>query len=68
MRRFDKTTWLPVALALYLTGSYVYLYIDDKLHPSWSTAGLVALSYVLVVVLWAVNRRRRRGPQKSENQ
>lgn len=62
-RRFRRAVWLPVALALYLTASYIYLYWKGNLQLTPRHMGIVALSYVLVVALWWVNRRRERAEQ-----
>ena len=42
-RRFRRAVWLPVALALYLTASYIYLYWKGNLQLTPRHMGIVAL-------------------------
>ncbi len=65
MKRFRKSIWLTAALALYLTACYVYLYAQGKLSPDGRSLVLVGVSYLLVVGVWWLNRRRERSDRKS---
>ncbi len=61
MKRSRRSTWLPAALALYLTVSYVWLYFNGFIPPTTRSVVFIGLSYVLVLGLWWVNRRRERA-------
>ena len=66
MKRIRRSVWLPAILALYLTGSYIYLYIEDSLTPDARSLTLVGASYLLVIALWWLNRRRERTDHNSQ--
>lgn len=68
MKHVSKRRWLPAALAAYLTASYAYLYFENRLPATWETAGIIALSYLLVALSWYVDDRRRRRRDASEEQ
>ena len=55
MKRSRRSTWLPAALALYLTVSYVWLYVNGSIPLDARSVALVGLSYALVACLWWVN-------------
>ena len=48
MKRSRRSTWLPAALALYLTVSYVWLYFNGFIPPTTRSVVFIGLSYVLV--------------------
>ncbi len=66
MKRSRRSTWLPAALALYLTVSYVWLYVNGSIPLDARSVALVGLSYALVACLWWVNRRRGRARQDDK--
>lgn len=66
MKRLSRRTWLPVALLLYLTASYVYLYIKGDFELNAKSLALAALSYVLVAAVWWINRRRSQPDGKNK--
>lgn len=56
----------PGRLALYLTVSYVWLYVNGSIPLDARSVALVGLSYALVACLWWVNRRRGRARQDDK--
>ncbi|HIU89003.1 MAG TPA: hypothetical protein IAC71_01945 [Candidatus Caccomonas pullistercoris] len=66
MKRSRRSTWLPAALALYLTVSYVWLYVNGSIPLDARSVALVGLSYALVACLWWVNRRRERAGKNDK--
>lgn len=66
MKRSRRSTWLPAALALYLTVSYVWLYVNGSIPLDARSVALVGLSYTLVACLWWVNRRRERAGKNDK--
>lgn len=66
-KRFRRSVWLPVALAVYLTVFYIYLFIQGNLRLEAGHLGVVALSYALVILLAWVNRRWERREENKSN-
>lgn len=66
MKRSRRSTWLPAALALYLTVSYVWLYVNGSIPLDARSVARVGLSYALVACLWWVNRRRERAGKNDK--
>ena len=59
MGRIRKSVWLPVLLAVYLTVYYIYLFMEGKIPLDLKSLGIIALSYILVAVLWYINNRKK---------
>lgn len=71
MKRSRRSTWLPAALALYLTVSYVWLYVNGSIPLDARSVALVGLSYALVA--WPLvgeppSRTRQTGRQTLTTQ
>lgn len=66
MRKYRKSTWLPVALLVYTTAMAIYFIprntdISDK--EKYLTVGL---SYVIITLLWIVLRKKEKAQESRE--
>ncbi|MDL2247672.1 hypothetical protein LJC05_02965 [Bacteroides sp. OttesenSCG-928-J23] len=66
-RKFKKSTWISLALFIYVTAMAIYFLprntqIGDV--EKWVTLGV---SYVIVIVLWFVLRKKEQLRDQREN-
>ena len=68
MRKFKKSTWMPLALLVYTTGMAIYLLpknseVSDT--EKWVTFGF---SYVIIALLWYVLRLKEKRMEKRNKE
>ena len=73
MKRFKKSTWVCVALFLYVTATGAYLLPRNFEMGNLEKYLTLAVSYVIVFLLWLVlkkkeNIRRQRRKENHYNQ
>ena len=68
MRKFKKSTWMPLALLVYTTGMAIY-FLPENSEVSdtekWVTFGF---SYVIIGLLWYVLRLKEKRMEKRNKE
>lgn len=74
MKKFKKSTWLCVALFIYVTAMAIYLVPRNTQVSDTEKYVTVGFSYVIVLILWFVLRKkeklaveRRRDLEENKN-
>ena len=68
MKKFKKSTWMPLALLIYTTAMAAYFLPKNSeisTTEKWVTFGA---SYVIIVVLWYVLRLKERRLEKRNKE
>lgn len=73
MKKLKKSTWVTIALLIYVSGTAAYLLPRNHEISDTEKYVTLATSYVIVLLLWFVLRKkeqlqqRRREENKSDN-
>lgn len=67
MRKYRKSTWLPVALLVYVTAMAVYFIPRNTEISDMEKYMTVGLSYVIIALLWIVLRQKEKAQEKREH-
>lgn len=64
MRKYKKSTWLPLALLVYVTAMAVYFLPRNTEIGDTEKYATVGLSYLIVTLLWIVLRQKEKVQEK----
>ena len=68
MRKFRKSTWMPLALLIYTTGMAIYfLPKNSEISDTEKWATFVA-SYVIIALLWYVLRMKEKRMERRNKE
>ena len=68
MRKFRKSTWMPLALLIYTTGMAIYfLPKNSEISDTDKWATFVA-SYVIIALLWYVLRMKEKRMERRNKE
>lgn len=67
MRKYKKSTWLPVALLVYVTAMAVYFIPRNAEISDMEKYLTVGLSYVIIALLWVVLRQKEKAQERRES-
>lgn len=67
MRKYRKSTWLPVALLVYVTAMAVYFIPRNTEISDMEKYMTVGLSYVIIALLWIVLRQKEKAQERREH-
>ena len=71
MKKFKKSTWLTLALLIYVSATAAYFLPRNTEISNTEKYVTVAVSYVIVLVLWLVLRKKeelqRKRREEDEN-
>lgn len=67
MRKYRKSTWLPVALLVYVTAMAVYFLPRNTEISDMEKYMTVGLSYVIIALLWIVLRKKEKVQERREH-
>lgn len=67
MRKYRKSTWLPVALLVYVTAMAVYFLPRNTEISDMEKYMTVGLSYVIIALLWIVLRQKEKAQERREH-
>ena len=68
MKKYRKSIWLPVALLVYTTAMAVYFIPRNTEISDTEKYVTVAVSYVIVFVLWLVLRKKEELQRKRREE
>lgn len=66
MRKYKKSTWLPVALLVYVTAMAVYFLPRNTEISDMEKYMTVGLSYVIIALLWIVLRQKEKARERRD--
>ena len=66
MKKPRKSVWLTVAMAVYATAFFVYKFFVENVGVSVRNVSVVVITYVLVFLVWLVNRLAEKKRTESE--
>lgn len=66
MRKYRKSTWLPVALLVYVTAMAVYFLPRNTEVSDMEKYMTVGLSYVIIALLWIVLRQKEKAQERRD--
>lgn len=66
MRKYRKSTWLPVALLVYVTAMAVYFLPRNTEISDMEKYMTVGLSYVIIALLWIVLRQKEKAQERRD--
>ena len=68
MRKYKKSTWLPVALFIYTTIMAVYIIPRNTEIGNAEKYVTIGVSYLIIALLWIVLRKQeKRREQEGQN-
>ena len=67
MRKYRKSTWLPVALLVYTTAMAVYFIPRNTEISDMEKYMTVGLSYVIIALLWFILRKKEKAQERREH-
>ena len=65
MKKIKKSTWITLALFIYVTASVIYLL--PKNEEMSSVEKIVVISYLLIVGLWFFLRKKEKMQKERED-
>ena len=68
MKKFKKSTWMPLALLIYTTAMAVYFLPKNSEISTTETWVTFGASYVIIGVLWYVLRLKERRLEKRNKE
>lgn len=66
MRKYRKSTWLPVTLLVYTTAMAVYFIPRNTEISDMEKYLTVGLSYVIIALSWMVLRKKEKTQERRE--
>lgn len=66
MKKPRKSVWLTVAMAVYATAFFTYKFFVENVGVSVRNVSVVVITYVLVFLVWLVNRLAEKKRTESE--
>lgn len=66
MKKPRKSVWLTVAMAVYATALFAYKFFVENVGVSVRNVSVVVITYVLVFLVWLVNRLAEKKRTESE--
>lgn len=66
MRKYRKSTWLPVALLVYVTAMAVYFLPRNTEISDMEKYVTVGFSYVIIALLWIVLRQKEKAQERRD--
>lgn len=66
MRKYRKSTWLPMALLVYVTAMAVYFLPRNTEISDMEKYMTVGLSYVIIALLWIVLRQKEKAQERRD--
>ena len=66
MKKPRKSVWLTVAMAVYATAFFAYKFFVENVGVSVRNVSVVVITYVLVFLVWLVNRLAEKKRTESE--
>ena len=66
MKKPRKSVWLTVAMAVYATAFFGYKFFVENVGVSVRNVSVVVITYVLVFLVWLVNRLAEKKRTESE--
>lgn len=66
MKKPRKSVWLTVAMAVYATTFFAYKFFVENVGVSVRNVSVVVITYVLVFLVWLVNRLAEKKRTESE--
>lgn len=66
MRKFKKSTWLPVALLIYNTAMAVYFFPRNTETGDTEKYATIGVGYLIIGLLWIVLRKQDKRREKQE--
>lgn len=66
MKKPRKSVWLTVAMAVYATVFFAYKFFVENVGVSVRNVSVVVITYVLVFLVWLVNRLAEKKRTESE--
>lgn len=64
MRKYKKSTWLPLGLLVYVTAMAVYFLPRNTEIGDTEKYTTVGLSYLIIALLWIVLRQKEKVQEK----
>ncbi len=68
MKRIRKSTWITLALLVYVTGTAIYLVPRNNEISTTEKALTVIASYIIVLTLWIVLRHKEVIQQRRKDE
>ena len=68
MKKLKKSTWITVALLIYITATAIYLVPRNSEISSTEKALTIIASYIIVFTLWLVLRKKEKIQQKRRDE
>ena len=68
MKKLKKSTWITVALLIYITATAIYLVPRNNEISSTEKALTIIASYIIVFTLWIVLRKKEKIQQKRRDE
>lgn len=66
MKKYRKSTWLPVALLIYTTAMAIYFIPRNTEISDTEKYFTVGLSYAIIALLWIVLRNKEKVQERRE--
>lgn len=66
MKKPRKSVWLTVAMAVYAMAFFAYKFFVENVGVSVRNVSVVVITYVLVFLVWLVNRLAEKKRTESE--
>lgn len=68
MKKFKKSTWVTIALLIYVSVTAIYLLPRNTEISETEKYVTLTMSYIIVVVLWLVLRKKEQLQQKRRDE
>lgn len=66
MRKYKKSTWLPLGLLVYVTAMAVYFIPRNTEISNTEKYLTVGLSYLIIALLWIVLRQKEKVQERRD--
>lgn len=66
MRKYKKSTWLPIALLVYTSAMAIYFIPRNTEISDTEKYLTVGLSFVIIALLWVVLRQKEKAQERRE--
>lgn len=66
MKKMKKSTWIASLLFIYATVLFVYYFVWRGAALDIRNIGVMAVTYLLVLIVWYLNRRREKEKENNK--
>lgn len=67
MKKIANSVWIPAVLFIYATALFAYLFFYKEVGFSARNLTLAVLSYVIIILVYVVNRRNEKKKASKES-